>query len=70
MELTCDLRQFAGYQVKEHIMLAHEDVKAVNTEEHPDNVAPVKVENEKLDGGILKAVLKDKSFHVIRLERA
>lgn len=70
MELTCDLRQFEGYQVKEHIMLAHEDVKAVNTEEHPDNVAPVKVENEKLDGGILKAVLKDKSFHVIRLERA
>ena len=56
--------------MKEHIMLAHEDVKAVNTEEHPDNVAPVKVENEKLDGGILKAVLKDKSFHVIRLERA
>ena len=70
MELTCDLRQFEGYQVKEHIMLAHEDVKAVNTEEHPDNVAPVKVENEKLNGGILKAVLKDKSFHVIRLERA
>ena len=69
MELTCDLRQFAGYQVKEHIMLTHSDVKAENTEENPDNVAPVKVENEKVDGGILRAVLKDKSFHVIRLGR-
>ena len=50
-------------------MLTHSDVKAENTEENPDNVAPVKVENEKVDGGILRAVLKDKSFHVIRLGR-
>lgn len=67
MELTCDLRQFENYQVKEHIVLTHSDLKAINSEENPDNVAPVKVENEKLDSGILKTVLCDKSFHVIKL---
>ena len=32
MELICDLRQFAGYQLEEHVVLSHEDMKAVNTE--------------------------------------
>ncbi len=67
MELTCDLRQFSGYQVKEHIILNHSDLKAVNTEENPDNVAPVKIENAKLESGILNTVLSEHSFHVIRL---
>ena len=62
-----DRRQFEGYQVKEHIVLTHPDIKAVNTEEHPDNVAPAAVGNAKLEGGRLSAVLCDKSFHVIRL---
>ena len=48
-------------------MLAHEDLKAVNTEENPDNVVLQAGNNVKLDGGIMTAVLKDKSFHVIRL---
>lgn len=67
MELSLDLRQFEGYTVKDHIMLAHEDLKAVNTEEHPDNVVLQAGNHVKLENGILTAVLKDKSFHVIRL---
>lgn len=67
MELSCDLRQFEGYQVKEHIVLTHQDVKAVNTEENPDNVAPAANGNAKVEDGRLQAVLCDKSFHVIRL---
>ncbi|MFU0827372.1 MAG: Intracellular exo-alpha-(1-_5)-L-arabinofuranosidase 1 [Lachnoclostridium sp.] len=67
MEITCDLRQFSGYQVKEHIVLNHSDLKAINTEENPDNVAPVKVQNAKIEDGILHAVLEKHSFHVIRL---
>lgn len=35
MELTCDLRQFADYRIKEHVVLSHEDMKAVNTEACP-----------------------------------
>lgn len=67
MELHCDLRQFEGYTIKEHQMLSHSDVKAENTEEHPDTVAPVAVQTASLEGGMLKAILKDKSFHMIRL---
>lgn len=67
MELTCDIRQFEGYQVKEHIVLTHSDLKAVNTEENPNNVVPTSNGNGKVESGILKAVLCDKSFHVIKL---
>ena len=42
MELICDLRQFAGYQLEEHVVLSHEDMKAVNTETHPWEVTPQK----------------------------
>lgn len=69
MELSCDVRQFAGYQVKEHIVLTHPDVKAVNTEENPSNVAPSRTGNAKVTDGILQTVLCDKSFHVIRLSK-
>ena len=69
MELSVVVRQFEGYLVKEHIVLTHEDLKAVNTQEHPDDVVWQTGNDVKLDGGILTAVLKDKSFHVIRLGR-
>ena len=35
-----DLRQYAGYHVQEHIVMHNDDLKAVNTEANPDNVAP------------------------------
>lgn len=69
MELSCDLRQFEGYQVKEHIVLTHPDIKAVNTEENPDNVVPGTGGNAKVENGRLQALLCDKSFHVIRLAK-
>ncbi len=67
MELTCDLRQFKDYTVKEHITLTHSDLKAINSESKPNNVAPVSNGNAKMEQGMLQAVLSDKSFHVIRL---
>lgn len=67
MELSCDLRQFADYKMKEHIVLHHPDVNAVNTEIQPDNVTPVIGKDVKIENGILKIVLCDKSFHVIKL---
>lgn len=69
MELQCDLRQFADYQVKDQIVLAHTDLKAVNTEEHPDCVAPVRGTTAVAKAGRLTAILGDKSFHVICLGR-
>lgn len=69
MELTCDLRQFTDYRIKEHIVLHHGDVKAENTEKNPDNVKPARVGISKVENGILTAILPGKSFHVIRLEK-
>ena len=67
MELSCDLRQFAGYQVKKHVVLTHADVKAENTQAHPDTVVPQENGKSTVENGILKAYLPDKSFHMIVL---
>ena len=69
MEVTLDLRQYADYQVKEHILMQNDDLKAVNTEENPNNVAPKTGGNSKVDDGILTAVLEKKSWNVIRLAK-
>ena len=39
--LEIDLRAFGSMQLSEHILLHHDNVKAVNTEDNPDNVVPV-----------------------------
>ena len=67
MEVTCDLRQFADYTVKEHLVLHDEDLKAVNTQENPDRIRPEANGNSRLEDGRLTAVLKHKSWNVIRL---
>lgn len=67
MELTCDLGQFADYRVKEHTVLHHEDLKAVNTQEHPDTVTPTKDGSSAVDRRILTAQLKHQSWNVIVL---
>ena len=67
MEVTCDLRQYADYKVKEHIVLHDEDLKAVNTEEDPFRIRPEANGTSAMDGGQFAAVLKHKSWNVIRL---
>ncbi len=69
MEVTCDLRQFEDYRVVEHIVLNHEDLKAVNTEADPMQVAPRNGGISKMDQGRLTAVLEKHSWNVIRLAR-
>jgi len=39
--LDCDLRAFGKMKFEEHILLHHDDIKAVNTEKSPNTVAPV-----------------------------
>lgn len=69
MELSCDLRQFEGYCIQEHLVLSHEDRKAVNTEEQPEEVIPFQVKGDSLEGGHLKAILGKHSWNVIRLKK-
>jgi alpha-N-arabinofuranosidase len=69
MELTCDLRQFADYRIKEHVVLSHEDMKAVNTEACPENVSVLAGNTVKLEAGRLSGVLGKHSWNMIRMSR-
>ena len=69
IELTCDLRAFGSLQPAEHILLHHDDVKAVNTEENPDNVSPQKGGHGTMDGGRLTIVIPALSWNVVRLTK-
>ena len=68
--LESDLRGFGKLEIVEHIVLHHEDVKAVNTEENPDNVKPGAGNGGKMDGGVLSVPLGKLSWNVIRLKKA
>ena len=57
MEVSCDLRQFADYRIVEHQVLTHTDLKAVNTEENPDEVTVKPEAGARLEEGKLTAVL-------------
>ena len=65
-ELSIDLRAFDKLRFAEHIVLHHDDVKAVNTEEHPDNVAPTAGAPVSVDGGRASVVVPALSWNVIR----
>ncbi|MCH5254148.1 MAG: alpha-N-arabinofuranosidase [Lachnospiraceae bacterium] len=67
MEVTIDLRQYSDYGIKEHIVLHDQDLKAVNTQEDPNRVVPKKNGCSSVSDGILTAVMKSKSWNVIRL---
>ncbi len=69
-DLSCDLRQFADYQLQWQKQLQDEDLKAVNTENDPTRIQPEMVEGASFENGMLKAVLKSKSWNVIRLAKA
>ena len=69
-EFTCDLRAFGDLKIAEHIVLHHDDVKAVNTETAPDEVAPKQGNKGSLDGGHYTVTLPALSWNVIRLVKA
>ena len=70
IELLCDLRAFGDLRAGGHIVLHHDDVKAVNTEDNPMNVAPAQGMGGTVDGGRLKIILPALSWNVIRLVKA
>ena len=67
--LAVDLRAFSELKISEHIVLHHDDVKAVNTEAKPNEVAPKKVRGGKMDSGKLTVKLPALSWNVIRLDK-
>ncbi|MEA5013037.1 MAG: alpha-N-arabinofuranosidase [Candidatus Limiplasma sp.] len=69
MELSVDLRDFPGLSRVSHEVLVHEDVKAVNSEENPSNVAPRALPGGTLEGGRLVMEIPRLSWNVIRVGR-
>ena len=69
MEIHCDLRQFAGYTITEHLVLTNDDLKAVNTEAQPDTVAPAKGNTVSLKDGELSGYLTKHSWNMIRMKK-
>lgn len=67
--ISMELKQFKDFKVCEHIVLHHDDVKAVNTESNPWEVIPVKETNSSVSEGVLTTNLKCKSWNVIRLRK-
>jgi alpha-N-arabinofuranosidase len=67
LDLKAELAGFADIRVQEHLVLGHDDLKAVNTADDPDNVRPVSVEGASVDGARLRAQLPPVSWNVLRL---
>ncbi|MCR4909205.1 MAG: alpha-N-arabinofuranosidase [Lachnospiraceae bacterium] len=65
-ELEIDLRSFGGLSLSEHILLHNDDVRAVNTEEKPDNVVPVAGPGGTVNDGRAIIKLPALSWNTIR----
>jgi alpha-N-arabinofuranosidase len=68
LALEGDARQFANYQVVEHLVLAHPDLKATNTLDHQP-VVPRSNDSAQLVDGKLFATLPPASWNVIRMKK-
>ena len=68
--LDLDLRSFGGLRLAEHILLHHDDVKAVNTEENPGNVVPTAGPGGKIENERAEIKLPALSWNVIRFAKA
>ena len=65
--LALDLRAFGDLRMLSHSVLHHDDMKAVNTEQNPDNVLPREITPDYNDG---KVILPAASWNVMRFEKA
>ena len=68
MDLKIDLKGIGQAELLEHIVLRHDDLNAVNTEENPDNVSPKLAEGGSVRGGVFTGRLSAASWNVIRFE--
>ena len=67
MELDVDLRAVAGISTAEHTSLSDEDPDAINDMANPTRVSPRRMDDPKLDGGRLQAMLPALSWNMIRI---
>jgi len=66
IELSCDLRAFGNICFKEHIVLHHDDVKAINSEDKPNEVMPVIQQGYESENGKISIPLPALSWNVLK----
>jgi len=66
-QLEVELRGFPGPTLTDAFELKHADLKATNTKDAPDNVAPLRHGNCNIRQGNLSATLKPLSWNVFVL---
>ena len=64
--LVGDIRGFEGYQLIEHVVLEHEDLKACNSSLE-EKVRPTQVNRSTIESGVIESVLTKASWNMIRL---
>jgi alpha-N-arabinofuranosidase len=63
-----DLTGFGAAEIVDHQVMAHADLKAVNSAENPGNVAPRPGAGASVAGGKLSLSLPAYSYQMIRLK--
>jgi len=67
LELDVQLTGFDDLSIIEHVQMAHEDRKAVNSKQKPDNVVPTTVNTLSVTDGRLVGSLSALSWNCVRL---
>lgn len=67
LPVEVDLRAIGATRIIEHIVVEHADLKATNTGDQPNRVAPHANGKSRLDSGRLQSQLSRYSWNVIRL---
>lgn len=70
IQTDCTLGGFGDYDVTEHIVLSHQDLKACNAKSSPGTVAPKVASSPLKDREKLTVDLEPRSWNVIRLKKA
>lgn len=69
LPIEVNLGGFDGYSLKEHIVLVHSDIKAINTKDNPDEVIPGSGVGLIVNNGNLSGVIKKLSWNCIRIKK-
>ncbi len=67
LALEARLRDLEGVTVREHVVLADDELSACNTAEHPDRVLPRAGTGARVESSTLSVELPGRSWNVVRL---
>ena len=68
LEIDLDMERFGTARSIEHTLIKHADLEARNTRDNPDNVAPRKTSDAKLEGNKVRLTVPPYSYSMIRIQ--